>query len=95
MFTLNNARALPQQAQAVLLIGGLSVVYLMIQMLGLRSGDKKNFNAMVLGASVLAVAVSTYNINCLISGKCSSWASVLAVMYVITQGGVLLTTVTK
>lgn len=87
---MNNARALPAQAQAVLLVGALSVAYLLVQMLGLRSGDKKNFSAMVLGASLLAVVVSTYNINCLISGKCTSWATILAVAYVVTQGSALM-----
>jgi len=90
MFSMNNARALPAQAQAVLLVGALSVAYLLVQMLGLRSGDKKNFSAMVLGASLLAVVVSTYNINCLISGKCTSWATILAVAYVVTQGSALM-----
>jgi hypothetical protein len=78
------------QSQAVLLVGALSVGYLLVQMLGLRSGNKRNFSSMVLGASVLAVVISTYNINCLISGKCNSWATILAVAYVLTQGSALL-----
>jgi hypothetical protein len=90
MLSMNNARSLPIQAQAVLFIGAISVAYLVVQMLGLRSGNKKNFSAMVLGASVLAVVVSTYNINCLISGSCNKWATLLAVAYVLTQGSALL-----
>ena len=90
MFSMNNARALPPQAQAVLFVGALSVTYLLVQMLGLRPGDKKDFNGMIMGASVLAVVVSTYNINCLISGKCTSWATILAVAYVVTQGSSLM-----
>ena len=90
MLSMNNARSLPPQAQAVLLVGAISVAYLLVQMLGLRSGDKKKFSAMILGASVLAVVVSTYNINCLISGKCANWATILAVAYVVTQGSALM-----
>ena len=90
MLSMNNARSLPPQAQAVLLVGALSIGYLLVQMLGLRSNDKKNFSAMVMGASVLAVVISTYNINCLISGKCNNWATILAIAYVVTQGSALL-----
>lgn len=78
-------KALPLQAQAVLAVGLLSVIVLLAQMTGLR-GDKRQFSVMVLGASLLAVAVSTYNIQCLISGQCRRWATLLAVAYVITQG---------
>jgi len=84
-----NFRTLPLQAQAVLLVGAISIAFLVLQMLGVR-GEKQAFNAMVLGASVLAVAVSTYNINCLISGNCRNWATLLAVAYVVTQGGALM-----
>lgn len=84
-----NFRTLPLQAQAVLLVGAISVAFLVLQMLGVR-GEKQAFHAMVLGSSVLAVAVSTYNINCLISGNCRNWATLLAVAYVVTQGGALM-----
>ena len=84
-----NYRSLPVQAQAVLLVGAISIAYLLMQMFGLR-GEKQAFSAMVLGASFLAVAVSTYNINCLISGNCRNWATLLAVAYVVTQGSALL-----
>ena len=84
-----NYRSLPVQAQAVLLVGAISITFLMMQMLGLR-GDKQTFSVMVLAASLLAVAVSTYNINCLISGNCRNWATLLAVAYVVTQGSALL-----
>ena len=84
-----NFRTLPLQAQAVLLVGAISIAFLVLQMLGVR-GEKQAFNAMVLGASVLAVAVSTYNIHCLISGNCRNWATLLAVAYVVTQGGALM-----
>ena len=84
-----NYRTLPVQAQAVLLVGAISIAFLVMQMLGLR-GEKQAFSVMVLGASLLAVAVSTYNINCLISGNCRNWATLLAVAYVVTQGSALL-----
>ncbi len=84
-----NWRSLPMQAQAVLLVGAISVVYLMLQMAGVR-GEKQNFSAVILGVSVLAVAISTYNINCLITGKCENWATLLAVAYVFSQGTALL-----
>ncbi len=84
-----NYRALPVQAQAVLLVGAISVAFLVLQMAGLK-GDKQKFSAMVLAVSVLAVAISTYNIRCLISGKCENWATLLAVTYVISQGSALL-----
>lgn len=84
-----NYRTLPVQAQAVLLVGAISIAFLLMQMLGLR-GEKQAFSVMVLAASVLAVAVSTYNINCLISGNCRNWATLLAVAYVVTQGSALL-----
>ena len=84
-----NYRTLPVQAQAVLLVGAISIAFLLMQMLGLR-GEKQAFSVMVLGASLLAVAVSTYNINCLISGNCRNWATLLAVAYVVTQGSALL-----
>ena len=67
-----NYRTLPVQAQAVLLVGAISIAFLIMQML------------------LLAVAVSTYNINCLISGNCRNWATLLAVAYVVTQGSALL-----
>lgn len=84
-----NWRSLPMQAQAVLLVGAISIVYLMLQMAGVR-GEKQNFSAVILGVSVLAVAISTYNINCLITGKCENWATLLAVAYVFSQGTALL-----
>ena len=84
-----NWRSLPMQAQAVLLVGVISIVFLLMQMLGVR-GEERQFSAMVLAVSVLAVAISTYNINCLISGKCNAWATLLAVAYVISQGTALL-----
>ena len=84
-----NWRTLPVQAQAVLLVGAISIAFLLMQMAGVR-GEKRQFSAMVLGVSLLAVAISTYNINCLISGKCTSWATLLAVAYVISQGTALL-----
>ena len=84
-----NYRALPVQAQAVLLVGAISVAFLVLQMAGLK-GDKQKFSATVLAVSVLAVAISTYNIRCLISGKCENWATLLAVTYVISQGSALL-----
>ena len=84
-----NWRSLPIQAQAVLLVGAISIVFLLMQMMGV-SGEKRQFSAMVLAVSVLAVAISTYNINCLITGKCNAWATLLAVAYVISQGTALL-----
>lgn len=84
-----NWRSLPIQAQAVLLVGAISIVFLLMQMMGVR-GEKQQFSAMVLAVSVLAVAISTYNINCLITGKCNAWATLLAVAYVISQGTALL-----
>lgn len=84
-----NWRSLPMQAQAVLLVGAISVVYLMLQMAGVR-GDKQKFSTVLLGVSMLAVAISTYNINCLITGKCENWATLLAVAYVFSQGTALL-----
>ena len=84
-----NWRSLPVQAQAVLLVGAISVVFLIMQMMGVR-GEKLQFSGMVLAVSVLAVAISTYNINCLITGKCNAWATLLAVAYVISQGTALL-----
>ena len=84
-----NWRSLPVQAQAVLLVGVISVLFLIMQMAGVR-GEKQKFSGMILGVSVLAVAISTYNINCLISGKCENWATLLAVAYVISQGSALL-----
>ena len=84
-----NWRSLPIQAQAVLLVGVISIVFLLMQMMGV-SGEKRQFSAMVLAVSVLAVAISTYNINCLITGKCNAWATLLAVAYVISQGTALL-----
>ena len=84
-----NWRSLPIQAQAVLLVGAISIVFLLMQMMGVR-GEKRQFSGMVLAVSVLAVAISTYNINCLITGKCTSWATLLAVAYVISQGTALL-----
>ena len=84
-----NWRTLPVQAQAVLLVGAISIAFLLMQMAGVR-GEKRQFSAMVLGVSLLAVAISTYNINCLITGKCTSWATLLAVAYVISQGTALL-----
>lgn len=84
-----NWRALPVQAQAVLLVGAISIVFLLMQMMGVR-GENRQFSGMILAVSVLAVTISTYNINCLISGKCVSWATLLAVAYVISQGTALL-----
>ena len=84
-----NWRSLPIQAQAVLLVGAISIVFLLMQMMGVR-GEKLQFSGMVLAVSVLAVAISTYNINCLITGKCNAWATLLAVAYVISQGTALL-----
>jgi len=84
-----NWRALPVQAQAVLLVGIISIVFLIMQMVGMR-GDKRNMSAMVLSVSILAVVISTYNIRCLITGKCNNWATLLAVAYVISQGSALL-----
>lgn len=84
-----NYRTLPVQAQAVLLVGAISVAFLVMQMVGLK-GDKQKFSAMVLAVSVLAVAISTYNIRCLITGKCENWATLLAMAYVISQGSALL-----
>lgn len=83
-----NYRTLPVQAQAVLFVGAISVLFLVMQMMGLR-GEKQKFSAMVLLASVLAVGVSTYNIQCLITGGCRNWASLLALAYVLTQGSAL------
>ncbi len=80
---------LPVQAQAVLLVGVISVVFLVMKMVGLR-GDKQKFSATVLAVSLLAVTISTYNIRCLITGKCENWATLLAVAYVISQGSALL-----
>ena len=82
-------KKLPVQAQAVLMVGVISIAFLVMQMVGLK-GDKKKFSAMVLAVSILAVAVSTYNIRCLITGKCENWATLLAVAYVISQGSALL-----
>ena len=80
---------LPVQAQAVLLVGAISVAFLVAKMAGLR-GEKQKFSAMVLGVSVLAVTFSTYNIRCLITGKCENWATLMAVTYVISQGSALM-----
>lgn len=82
-------RKLPVQAQAVLAVGVISIVFLVLQMAGVR-GDKQKFSAMVLAASVIAVAISTYNIRCLIRGNCQNWATLLAVAYVLSQGSALL-----
>jgi hypothetical protein len=84
-----NYRTLPVQAQAVLMVGVISIAFLALQMAGLK-GDKQKFSAMVLAISALAVVISTYNIRCLITGKCENWATLLAVAYVISQGSALL-----
>lgn len=82
-------RKLPVQAQAVLAVGVVSILFLMLQMAGVK-GEKQALSAMVLGASVVAVAISTYNIRCLIRGNCQNWATLLAVAYVVSQGSALL-----
>ena len=41
-----NWRSLPVQAQAVLLVGAISVVFLIMQMMGVR-GEKRQFSGMV------------------------------------------------
>lgn len=86
---MSTFRGLPAQAQAVLVVGLLSVAYVLVQMLGLR-GEKRKLSVMVLAASVLAVVISTYNIRCLVTGKCFNWATLLAVAYVLTQGSALI-----
>ena len=90
MFNLRNFdyTKMPLQAQAVLLIGAVSIVMAVMQTLS----NKKNMqaNAMVLLATVLAVTLSTYNVRCLVRGKCNRWATVVAVLYVLTQGTALL-----
>ena len=80
---------MPIQAQAVLLIGAISIVMALMQTL---SAGRKNMqaNAMVLLATFLAVALSTYNVRCLVRGSCNRWATVVAVLYVLTQGSALL-----
>ena len=80
---------MPLQAQAVLLIGGISVVMAIMQT-AKSNGKALKANAMVLLASAAAVAISTYNVRCLIRGNCNNWATVVAVAYVLTQGGALL-----
>ena len=85
-----NYRSLPVQAQAVLLVGLISVLFLVLQMLGERA--KKNdkvSSVVVMLASLIAVAVSTYNIQCLINGGCRNWATLLAIIYVITQSSAI------
>jgi Co/Zn/Cd efflux system component len=79
---------MPLQAQAVLLIGAISIVMAAMQTLS----NKKNMqaNLMVLLATVLAVTLSTYNVRCLVRGNCNRWATVVAVLYVLTQGTALL-----
>ena len=84
-----NYRSLPVQAQAVMLVGAISIAFLIFQMAGVK-GDKRKFSAMVLAVSALAVVISTYNIRCLITGKCENWATLLALAYVISQGSALL-----
>lgn len=80
---------MPLQAQAVLLIGAISVVMAAMQT---ASGGRKNMqaNGMVLLATLLAVALSTYNVRCLVRGSCNRWATTVAVLYVLTQGTALL-----
>ena len=80
---------MPIQAQAVLLIGAISVVMAVMQTV---SSGKKNMqaNSMVLVATLLAVALSTYNVRCLVRGSCNRWATTVAVLYVLTQGSALL-----
>lgn len=80
---------MPVQAQAVMLIGAISVVMALMQTV---SAGRKNMqaNAMVLLATLLAVALSTYNVRCLVRGSCHRWATVVAVLYVLTQGSALL-----
>ena len=80
---------MPIQAQAVLLIGAISVVMAAMQTV---SSGKKNMqaNSMVLMATLLAVALSTYNVRCLVRGSCNRWATTVAVLYVLTQGSALL-----
>lgn len=80
---------MPVQAQAVLLIGAISIVMALMQTF---SAGRKNMqaNSMVLLATVLAVALSTYNVRCLVRGSCNRWATVVAVLYVLTQGSALL-----
>jgi|TARA_R110002074_G_scaffold106761_3_gene230771 hypothetical protein len=80
---------MPIQAQAVLLIGAISVVMAVMQTV---SSGKKNMqaNSMVLMATLLAVALSTYNVRCLVRGSCNRWATTVAVLYVLTQGSALL-----
>lgn len=80
---------LPIQAQAVLLIGSISVIMAVMQT-AKSNGKALKANAMVLIASAAAVAISTYNVRCLIRGNCTNWATVVAVAYVLTQGGALL-----
>jgi len=84
-----NYAALPAQAQAVLIIGAISIVMAIMGTVG-SSGKALKANAMVLLASAAAVAISTYNVRCLIRGNCNNWATVVAVAYVLTQGGALL-----
>lgn len=80
---------MPVQAQAVMLIGAISIVMALMQTL---SAGRKNMqaNSMVLLATLLAVALSTYNVRCLVRGSCNRWATVVAVLYVLTQGSALL-----
>ncbi len=80
---------MPLQAQAVMLIGAISVVMALMQTVS-ANGKNMQANAMVLLATILAVALSTYNVRCLVRGSCNRWATVVAVLYVLTQGSALL-----
>ena len=80
---------MPLQAQAVLLIGAISIVMALLQTLSAK-GKNMQANLMVLAATVLAVSLSTYNVRCLVRGNCNRWATVVAVLYVLSQGGALL-----
>jgi predicted membrane protein len=79
-------RRLPVQAQAVLLAGAILIAFIVLQMLRSEKQAFNAGNALVLGAFVLSIAVSTYNIDCLISGNCRNWATFHAVAYVVSQG---------
>lgn len=82
-------KKLPVQAQAILLVGVVSVVAALVQALK-GSAANRRANAMIVVSTVIAVALSSYNAKCLVDGKCNLYASVVAGMYVLTQGFALL-----
>ena len=70
-------KKLPVQAQIVLAAG---VLFALSESL---RGSK--FDPLMLVIGLLVIALITYNVRCLVRGKCGTWAWALAIAYVLSM----------